>query len=349
MLNEINNHKENPIAVIGDFLDGQKWGRSICSTCSREFHSLKGGSNCMSEKCLGVQIPKDPNVGKVEAIEVGQKLANFFGNLGYEQSYPLGVVNRNNKWGKTSLVVSGVQRLVPYLSNGAYIAPKVFIAQPSVRTQYRGMDEDSDWSASSFVNPSIVHGGANLDVHTCAIKSWLECLTDLGVDMNGVSLKQRQSKDTWDEKEFTRNTLDMYFKGLHIADAIYSDDFPYGNNYRSFSDLGTGLERLTGVLNGGDFYIAQRPKDEVLQHPAYYDAVKALTLIVGTGVTPKDKDAWQFVKRYVLTMNETKTESASVAENIDYFHKYWQPFVGEFQDKKSIENIILTESDSKAK
>lgn len=329
---------------ISHFLNELNWKSSICTKCGKEFHHLKGSTSCYSESCSEIQINKAPRIQFRDIKEVSDEITNFFESSGYYVSYPLCIVNRNEVWGNTSLIVSGVQRLVPYLINDAYIQPKVFIAQPSVRTQFRGLSEYDNWSTSSFINPSILHANSDLDTHKQAISSWLECLDTVGVDLEKITLSQRRESTEWVGRRFTRTTLDFFYRGLHLSDAIYASDYPFGKAYKSFSDIGIGLERLTGILNGGDFYIAQVPSSfyEGYNNPSWYDALKALTLIIGSGAKSKDKDTWQSVKRYLNVLNENGFLQGQEQENdVKFYHDYWQKFVIDFSDTETIQKQIL--------
>lgn len=318
------------------------WKAARCPDCCKIYYEKPGRGirSCQTEACVGVAVPRSEveSVKIVTVKEIGERIQKYYLDRGYLRSYPMGVVNRGNVWGNTSLIVSGVQRLTPYFLNNAWVPPSLFINQPCVRTQFREMSTGDNWSSSTFINSSVLNSDCSISEHLSAVGCWLDCLDCVGVDTDNITLGTRTEREQWGQCSFTVDIIDIYYFGLHIADAGYSCDLSRGNNKVCFSDIGTGLERITGIVNSGCFNEVQTSRDTLgkLLDPVFADTIKAITLIVGSGATPSDVDAWQHVKGYLSLVSKRKFSLDCIEEAVSYYLKYWEPFVGdtEFLDRK---------------
>lgn len=328
------------VQEIESGLEQLGWSKSACGKCGADFYRPGNQELCFSETCSGVQIAETNASPCITAADLKSEMESFLGNRGYTMSYPLGVVNRGSTWGNTSLIVSGVQRLIPFMANDAWVPRNIFINQPCVRTQHRG--DECEWSCSSFVNPSLLTPNANWNSHFEAISNWLKSLEMFGIDIQKMSTTCRSVHEHWGDLFFTRHVLDFYYCGLHIGDAGYVPDLKRGAKVVSFSDIGCGSERIVGIVNGGKFCAAQTPADN--QQPScvskFYDSIKALTLVLGSGATPSDRDAWQHVKRYICLIDQ-KIPNRDIEDAVGFYYRYWLDFVD--QDRFMNNHQIITD------
>lgn len=332
------------LQALSAYLETNGWSSKHCSNCSSSFYTLERSTTfCGSEHCHTPFVDRLSVTSRVDIKTLKAEFETSYTKEGYYISYPLNPVNRNRRWGNTSLVVSGVQRLQPFLDFGAWVPPKIFINQPCVRTQFRGMSDSTDWSSSSFVNPSALIPEASLENHLSGIVSWISCLKNAGVDISKLTLKARRKQETWGQAVFQREVLDFYYCGIHIADASFIDNYPRGQKKVSFSDIGGGLERIAGIVNEGNYYHAHTPPQETINnlYPAFFDAIKALTLILGSDGATQDPDVWQYVKRYFTLLNQYKNKDMlkNLFYTIDYYIYYWNIFIPDERMPNKVDGI----------
>ncbi|GAA2031295.1 hypothetical protein GCM10009839_33980 [Catenulispora yoronensis] len=249
--------------------------------------------------------------------ELLASLDSAFGDVGYPRSDPLPL-----RWGKeTDFVISAIQALDPHVKyKEPFTYREGFLAQPVVRLNAR-RDADGHLIAgrvTSFVNTSLVRRIASVEEHAATVDVWLTVLSKIG--LHARHIKTYGSATTWQRREVSGITLRFAHAGMPIGDLvlIWNTDEPA----YMVTDLGSGLERLRLARTRGDWArtvfgdLAEAVNTDTL------DAVRTLTLMLGSGVRPSARGPGSAARRLLQSIPAGETSLGSSAA-VRATHDYW--------------------------
>lgn len=234
----------------------------------------------------------------------------------------------------TIFTVAGVQHLSGVLVDEEPVPDcPFFTAQPSIRLNAIDGIEKKSGVSSSFVNLTTLEVNGSLNNHFESIDVWLDYLSSLGLFVGDVTLVLKIDSPDWGKGTFKNIRIDVMYGDMQLGDAVYIYDFPQDTRPPlTVSDIGFGLERIAWALNKTPNYFdwIGPMRMSIHQKQQLIDAVRTMTLIAGSGITPANKgQGYRFRQLSKSTINGG--DFIPTEELIRYYHQFWKHFYPEMK------------------
>lgn len=325
---------------IDAYLHSRYWISRNCDVCGNQFYSKNKDTSCGSLYCEGEYnfLSKPKRKKPLFLDELFNSTKDFFKNNNYEIVKGIGPVNEyvsNKDYNIRNLedplfTTSGVSVLYDSIFNEKDKYQKeIFIAQPSIRTQFFDDIGKRDGFSTSFVNISTEEINPDIMRHIKHLDNWLTYFSSAGLFVNDMKLSKRHDTPDWGKGQFQNIIVDINYGGLQLGDAVLAYDIPQNSrNNLSISDIGFGLERVCWALNKTKSYfdiIGPLP-DSLIKSPTLIDTARTLTLMAGGGVDPSKIEQGyrfrQFSKRLV-----SEKENYDFENLTSYYYNFWNKFI----------------------
>jgi len=224
---------------------------------------------------------------KIDLLDDKNYTETFFRHVNFEIVEPLQIINKNkNK--TTDFIGAGIFLIEDYIHSKSRINPpkrKIFVAQPSFRTQYVG--QKIEGFSPTFINLASIGINIEFEEHLKIISSWENFLIKLGIEKQDIRYQENWVKKKWGETEIIGHEVYFCHRSFPLGDASFNIVINGENNGFTFSDTGFGLERTKWLLNGGKYTqnFSSKRKDYELDYCDICN-IYALILLIGEGIEP---------------------------------------------------------------
>lgn len=343
---------------MNSYLQSHSWVSKDCNVCGKTFYSKNKDITCGSLECEGIYkfLSKPKKKKPLFLDEVFEYAKEFFANKDFEIVKGTGPVNTyalNKNYHIKSLedplfTTSGVSVFYESIFDERDRHQKeIFIAQPSIRTQFFDDIGRKDGFSTSFVNISTEELNPDIKNHIKHIDDWLNYFSSIGLFVNDMKLSKRYDAPDWGKGQFQNIIIDINYDGLQLGDAVLAYGIPQNSRKNlSISDVGFGLERICWALNKTKSYfdILGPLPDSLIKSPQLIDTTRTLTLMAGGGVDPSKIEQGyrfrQFSKRLV-----NLNESYESDNFIPYYYGFWNKFIDLNRTLDDSRKIIRKECD----
>ncbi len=310
-----------PTTMLKTYLHDSGWRTHTCNSCGTE--ALKK----TTEVCLNATCPQAGFIPRTTFMSLAEAAGKFDGILEHSHTKlsPAPIVHPTYSSLFASAGVNAVHETI--FSETADEYRRVYVIQPVIRTQFFDA-VSSKGSSTSFVNPSFMQLTASPDDHIYGIERLFDCLSGLGIYVGNMALSLSERTSQWGISPHRKLQLDVHYRGLQIADAIYTSEFPQSTrDSLSMSDIGIGLERAVWLVNGSPSYFdAIGPHAHALTHaPELLDGVRTMTLMALGGVTPgRTNQGYQF--RRLAKRTASLLTVPDVRKLAEHYSRQWQTY-----------------------
>ena len=223
--------------------------------------------------------------------------------------------------GDADLTFSAVQALDPYLKHRhRHVHRTGYLPQPVIRFTGRrdGRGAPRPGFATAFINTSIVTPISGLDDHAALIDIWLSVLSRLGFHTSHLTIGGDLT--VWHRPPVSGTTLRFWHDDLELGDAVLLWNTAEPDLLAT--DIGSGLERLRWALTRQPWpNILYGDLSTAADH-ATLDAVRAATLIVGSGIVPAARGPGSAVRR-LLRGGNGRSGGLGFSRVVRSAHHYW--------------------------
>lgn len=328
---------------IIEFLEKNGWIQKKCIECNSLFFSKKtnlskkcGWRECESDMSSFKKIPKPSK--KKDIYQLHGLIREIMTANNINEVGPLNIKSYN---GKTDLIGAGVQIINPILfEKRPYTNDAVFIAQPSVRTQYLNKISGLEGVSTSFINIATVSIGSTLESHLEKLDLWMESISKVGLYMGHMNLILRNKENLdWGTGKFSSIEIFFNYAGLEIGDASFFEINTEYNGIISISDIGFGLERILWAHSKTDSYLTSLVPISSHSHgdDDLKDLIRTAVLFKINLVPLENKGAGLYLKKIYKKIIKKKAYNLNF-NDINYYYKFWSYFI---ENKESPFTVLI--------